>query len=270
LDDFINNIIFAYNKLRDRLDFDGTSRLSPHLKFGLISARTLAFHARDFINRTDNSIESLSAGIWINELIWREFYYSIMDSFPFVLNRSFRENLNHIPWCDSIRDLEAWKNGLSGYPIVDAGMRQLRETGWIHNRIRMITASFLCKDLLINWQEGEKWFMEQLVDGDSASNNGGWQWSAGTGTDAAPYFRIFSPVLQGKKFDPNGNYVRRWLPELVDVPEKYIHTPWEMPLDLQSKISFFVGKTYPKPIVDHSEARERTLAAYKFSRDWKT
>jgi len=151
---------------------------------------------------------------------------------------------------------------------VDAGMRQLRETGWMHNRARMITASFLTKDLLINWQEGEKWLMEQLIDGDSACNNGGWQWCAGTGTDAAPYFRIFNPILQGKKFDPLGNYVRLWVPELNAVPDEYIHTPWKMPIDLQSKANFFSGKDYPVPIVDHAIARERALAAYKISKNY--
>ena len=175
----------------------------------------------------------------MNELVWRDFYYSIMDNFPFVLKHAFRESFNHIPWRNSHHDLDAWKNGLTGYPIVDAGMRQLRETGWMHNRARMITASFLTKDLLINWQEGEKWFMEQLIDGDPACNNGGWQWCAGTGTDAAPYFRIFNPIIQGKKFDPTGKYIRRWIPELASVPEEFIHTPWEMPLDLQSKINFY-------------------------------
>ena len=192
-----------------------------------------------------------------------------MDNFPFVLKRAFRENFTHIPWRIPIHDLDSWKNGLTGYPIVDAGMRQLRETGWMHNRARMITASFLTKDLLINWQEGEKWFMEQLIDGDPACNNGGWQWCAGTGTDAAPYFRVFNPIIQGKKFDPRGKYIRRWIPELVSVPDEFIHTPWEMPLDIQSRVNIIIGKDYPKPIVDHAEARERALIAYKLSQDWK-
>ena len=267
--DFFSNRLCSYEKDRDRMDINGTSGLSPYIRFGLISARTLAFFVWKFIEQSENMADKKSAETWMNELIWREFYYSIMDNFPNVLNHAFREGFSRISWRDSKHDLNAWKNGLTGYPIVDAGMRQLFETGWMHNRARMITASFLTKDLLINWQEGEKWFLEQLIDGDPACNNGGWQWCAGTGTDAAPYFRIFNPTLQGKKFDPKGVYVRRWLPELAAVPEKYIHTPWEMPLDVQSKISFFVGKTYPKPIVDHSKARDRTLTAYKISRDWK-
>ena len=202
-------------KDRDRMDLNGTSNLSPYLRFGLISARKLAFFARDFVDHSENAEAKISAETWLNELIWRDFYYSILDNFPFVLKRAFRESLNHIPWRNSHNDFDAWKNGLTGYPIVDAGMRQLLETGWMHNRARMITASFLTKDLLINWQEGEKWFMEQLIDGDPACNNGGWQWCAGTGTDAAPYFRIFNPIIQGKKFDPTGIFIRRWIPELA-------------------------------------------------------
>lgn len=266
LESFLSTHLYAYNNDRDRMDLEGTSELSPYLRFGLISANTLTFNAKKLTNISKNDDTKANLDTWLNELIWRDFYYNIMDNFPFVLNRSFKNNFIHIPWRDSNKDLDAWKNGLTGYPVVDAGMRQLRETGWMHNRARMITASFLTKDLLINWQEGEKWFMEQLIDGDPASNNGGWQWSAGTGTDAAPYFRIFNSVLQGKKFDPFGTYVRRWLPELTSVPEKFIHSPWEMPLDLQSKINLQIGKSYPKPIVNHSEAREKALAAYKSSR----
>ena len=269
-DHFISNRLSSYGKDRDRIDLSGTSNLSPYLRFGLISARKLAFFTRAIIDPSENSEAKESAEAWLNELIWRDFYYSILDNFPYVLKCAFRESYNHIPWRNSAQDFDAWKNGLTGYPIVDAGMRQLRETGWMHNRARMITASFLTKDLLINWQEGEKWFMEQLIDGDPACNNGGWQWCAGTGTDAAPYFRIFNPILQGKKFDPKGDYIHRWIPELASVPEKFIHTPWEMPQDLQSKVNFFAGKHYPMPIVDHLLARERALAAYKFSRDWKT
>ncbi len=160
------------------------------------------------------------------------------------------------------QDLQAWKTGMTGYPVVDAGMRQLVATGWMHNRSRMITASFLVKHLLINWQEGERWFMEMLVDGDPAANNGGWQWTAGTGTDAAPYFRVFNPILQGKKFDPLGSYVRQWVPELSNVPLKFIHTPWEMTDLEQNACGVKIGKDYPNPIVDHGFARQRVLAAY--------
>ena len=221
------------------------------------------YSAREYIAHSEEINEKLGADTWINELVWREFYYSIMDNYQQVLEQAFNNNFINIRWSHSNQALEAWKKGLTGYPIVDAGMRQLHETGWMHNRARMITASFLTKDLLINWQEGEKWFMEKLIDGDAACNNGGWQWCAGTGTDAAPYFRIFNPVLQSKKFDPDGVYIRRWVPELLNIPSKYIHSPWEMPLDVQSKFSFVPGKTYPNPIIDHALAREITLAAYK-------
>ena len=182
------------------------------------------------------------------------------------MQKAFRQDLQWIAWRDSSVELNAWKKGLTGYPVVDASMRQLATLGWMHNRGRMITASFLVKDLLINWQEGEEWFMRQLVDGDPASNNGGWQWTAGVGTDAAPYFRIFNPVLQGKRFDPEGGFVRQWVPELVNVPLKYIHEPWRMPLEVQLTSGCILGKDYPLPIVDHKAARSRTLEAYRKSK----
>jgi deoxyribodipyrimidine photo-lyase len=201
----------------------------------------------------------------LNEIIWREFYQSILYHFPFVQEQAFNPRLRNIAWRNAPADFQAWKDGLTGYPVVDAAMRQLMATGWMHNRARMITASFLTKDLLINWQEGERWFMRQLVDGDSAANNGGWQWTAGTGTDAAPYFRIFNPVLQSKKFDPNGSYIRRWVPELQAVPDEWIHEPWKMPDLLQHNIGLRIGSDYPIPIVEHGIAKERTMAAYKAS-----
>jgi deoxyribodipyrimidine photo-lyase len=210
----------------------------------------------------------MNAETWHNQLVWRDFYYSIMNNFPEVMTRTFRKNLRKINWRKSNSDLERWKQGTTGYPIVDAGMRQLLETGWMHNRARMITASFLTKDLLINWQEGESWFMQRLIDGDPACNNGGWQWTAGTGTDAAPYFRVFNPVLQSRKFDPTGDYIRRWVPELQACPAAFIHSPWEMPETIQSKTKIFIDKTYPKPIVDHSEARGRAINVYRSSKEF--
>jgi deoxyribodipyrimidine photo-lyase len=266
LEEFTRSPVFLYNSDRDRMDLPGTSLLSPYLRFGLISARQAVRAARAAILNAANQAEEYSAETWLNELIWREFYAGILYHYPFVLRQSFRENLRCVPWRDSAGDLAAWQNGLTGYPIVDAGMRQLRESGWMHNRARMICASFLCKNLLTNWQAGEDWFMERLLDGDPASNNGGWQWTAGTGTDAAPYFRIFNPILQGKKFDPAGSYVRHWVPELKSVPEAHIHEPWLMPSDLQSRIGVRIGKDYPAPIVEHGFARERTLAAYRSAR----
>ena len=263
LDEFIAGAIFSYKNDRNRLDIPGTSRLSPYLRFGMLSARQAVSAAQQALAAAKHRLEHDNAETWLNEIIWREFYGSILHHFPNVLRQSFRESLRGLRWRESADDLAAWQDGLSGFPAVDAGMRQLNATGWMHNRARMICASFLCKDLLINWQAGEAWFMRQLLDGDPASNNGGWQWTAGTGTDAAPYFRVFNPVLQGKKFDPAGQYVRTWVPELKAVPDEYIHAPWGMPADIQSLTGVHIGKDYPAPIVDHAFARERALAAYK-------
>ena len=263
---FVDGAIFHYNTMRHRVDLDGTSLLSPYLRFGVLSARQAAHAARNALSASLEGDSAQGCSIWLTQLVWRDFYYHILTEHPNVLQEAFRPDLRAIPWRDSPTDLTAWQHGLTGYPIVDASMRQLLETSWMHNRARMITASFLCKDLLISWQEGELWFMRHLLDGDPANNNGGWQWTAGTGTDAAPYFRIFNPVLQGKKFDPHGDYVRRWVPELKLVPQAFIHTPWLMPPDVQSACGLVIGRDYPAPIVDHSEARKRALAAYQSSR----
>jgi deoxyribodipyrimidine photo-lyase len=263
LEKFTTSFIYRYMEDRNRMDLDGTSGLSPYLRFGMLSARQAAWAVRE--------AESLAVGInarngaetWLNELIWREFYAAILYHFPYVRETAFRPTLRNIPWRDDQDGFRAWAEGRSGYPVVDAAMRQLNSTGWMHNRARMITASFLVKDLLIDWRHGERYFMQHLLDGDPAANNGGWQWTAGTGTDAAPYFRVFNPVLQGKKFDPTGTYVRRWVPELSAVPDTYIHTPWEIPTSLQAKLGCVIGKTYPAPIIDHAMARQRVLAAYR-------
>jgi deoxyribodipyrimidine photo-lyase len=258
LDEFLQTRLANYDENRNRMDLDGTSSLSPYFRFGMISAV-------EAVTRVRGLLESQGAQTWLNEIIWREFYHSILYHFPHVQAQSFNPKLRNIPWRNSTEDLKAWKNGETGYPVVDAAMRQLLATGWMHNRARMIVASFLTKDLLINWQEGERWFMQQLVDGDIAANNGGWQWTAGTGTDAAPYFRIFNPVLQSKKFDPDGSYIRRWVPELQSVPDEWIHEPWKMPELLQIKTGMCTGLTYPAPIVEHGIVKDRTLAAYKAS-----
>ena len=262
---FIHESIFKYANNRDLLACEDTSRLSPYLRFGILSPSRAIGAARIAVDSAPDVEARKGAQVWLTELIWREFYESILFHFPFVLRMAFRPGLRQIEWGNSKNDLSAWQDGRTGYPVVDAGMRQLHQTGWMHNRARMITASFVSKDLLINWQLGEAWFMQQLVDGDPASNNGGWQWAAGTGTDAAPYFRIFNPVLQSKKFDPGGIYIRRWIPELANVPDEFIHTPWLLPREEQKRIGCIIGKDYPNPIVDHSMARGRVLSAYRAS-----
>lgn len=251
--------IYDYAEARNTLanPFDdprnGTSSLSPYIRFGLISLRQVRQAAADAYRAARSDQQRQSVDTWFSEIIWHEFYTHILWHFPHAAERNYNEKYDAVVWRDAPDELRAWQDGLTGYPVVDAAMRQLQATGWMHNRARMITASFLTKDLLIDWRLGEQHFMRWLLDGDQAANNGGWQWAAGTGTDAQPYFRIFNPVSQSQKFDPAGTFIRRWIPELRGVPEKFIHAPWllERP-----------PRDYPPPIVDHGMARERTLAAF--------
>jgi len=243
----------AYADGRNRLDAEGTSRLSADLKVGTLSPLEVLLAA-----------EGPGDGrrVFVSELAWREFYAHVLWHFPHVVRGAYRPAYDSVPWADDPAGLAAWREGRTGYPVVDAAMRQLAGSGWLHNRARMIAASFLAKDLLVDWRHGEAHFMAHLVDGDVASNNGGWQWTAGTGTDAAPYFRVFNPVAQGRRHDPAGAYVRRWVPELARVPDAYVHEPWSMPPDVQAAAGCVVGRDYPAPIVDHAVARDRALAAY--------
>ncbi len=253
--------IYRYATERDRVDLPGTSNLSPYLRFGLLSARRAASAAYQAIQAAPDPTSRRSAETWLNELIWRDFYFHTLYHFPQVRRENF--HLRRLQWENNLLHFEAWKVGQTGYPIVDAAMRQLEQTGWMHNRSRMIVASFLTKDLLVDWRRGERWFMQHLIDGDPAANNGGWQWTAGTGADAAPYFRIFNPILQSTRYDPRGIFIRRWLPELAGVPPEYIHEPWKMPLEVQLRAGCRIGKEYPAPIIDHAWARDRALSIYK-------
>jgi deoxyribodipyrimidine photo-lyase len=264
--------IYRYAQDRNRLDLEGTSQLSPYLRFGMVSARQAVVSARTAAAAAaggDGNSAQRSKGpeTWLSELIWREFFVHILHHFPRVRGASFRAEYDKIAWENDAEAFAAWCEGRTGYPVVDAAMRQLLLTGWMHNRARMIVASFLVKDLLVDWRWGERFFMQHLVDGDPAANNGGWQWTAGTGTDAAPYFRIFNPILQGKKHDPDGTFVRHWLPELARVPDRLLHAPWEMPEEVQREAGCIIGQDYPAPDVDHAWARERTLAAYARARE---
>jgi deoxyribodipyrimidine photo-lyase len=257
LDQFTKSPIYQYAESRNRMDLDGTSALSPYIRFGMVGLRQAVHAAQQVILEASSEEARRGAEIWLNELIWREFYIQILYHFPHVSRGAFNRSLAGIPWRNNEKEFEAWKNGQTGYPIVDAGMRQLRETGWMHNRARMVVASFLVKDLLIDWRWGEDWFMQNLLDGDPAANNGGWQWVAGTGTDAAPYFRVFNPILQSRKFDPHGNYIRKWVSDLSGLSGDAIHAPWEYGIRVPG---------YPPPLVSHKLAKERAMRAYQLAR----
>jgi deoxyribodipyrimidine photo-lyase len=243
-----------YKNDRDLPSIDGTSQLSADLRFGVLSPASVT-----------SAIGTDSDGRWsfVRQLAWRDWYAHLLWEVPTMATESLRPEFDRIQWDNDEQEIAAWAEGRTGFPIVDAGMRQLARTGWMHNRVRMITASFLVKDLLVDWRIGERWFRRLLVDADVAQNVGNWQWVAGTGPDAAPYFRIFNPVLQSKKFDSDGAYIRQFVPELGTLGSRWIHAPWEAPAQVLSKAGITLGDTYPQPIVDHASARIRTLAAYK-------
>lgn len=261
--DFLDGPVFNYGDTRNRPGTPGTSRLSPHLHFGEISPRQI-WHATRMKSEAETG-QSMAAGVevYLKEIVWREFSYNLLFHMPDLPVTSLKPAFENFPWRQDESTFKAWQRGRTGYPIVDAGMRELWCTGWMHNRVRMIVASFLIKHLMVHWRHGEAWFWDTLVDADLASNAASWQWVAGSGADAAPFFRIFNPILQGEKFDPEGDYIRRWVPELTGLPNVLIHQPWTArPLDL-AEAGIQLGYDYPGPIVDHKAARNRALAAYK-------
>lgn len=261
LEDFLTTGLDGYGNGRDRPDLSTTSRLSPHLAFGEIGPRLIWHTTRTAIATGDAS--EVDGDKFLSEIAWREFSHALLYHHPDLATKAFQAKFDRFPWANPGKALAAWQRGRTGYPIVDAGMRELWATGWMHNRVRMVAASFLTKHLRIDWRRGEQWFWDTLVDADPASNAAGWQWVAGSGADAAPYFRIFNPILQGEKFDPDGAYVRRWLPELSDLPQRWIHKPWQAPDSTLAQAGVTLGSTYPRPIVDHAAARAAALDAFR-------
>ena len=262
LDRFLAKAFDDYTDHRNRPDFVGTSRLSPYLHFGEISPRQVWHDLRQLALKRGLPVEQWRRSQFVSEIGWREFSHHLLFHFPQTPTEPLRANFKKFPWRKDAAWLRAWQKGRTGYPIVDAGMRELFATGWMHNRVRMIVASFLAKDLLLDWQEGARWFWDTLVDADLAQNTLGWQWTAGCGADAAPYFRVFNPTSQGEKFDPHGQYVRKWCPELAQLPGEWLHKPWEAPSKTMAHAGVELGRDYPEPIVSHAIAREVALEAF--------
>ena len=263
LDGWLKDGLAQYDDHRNRPDLTrSTSGLSPHLAMGEISPQTIWRTVQQAMQDGRRNIPEDQAMTFLSEIVWREFSYVLLYHNPDMAEENYNSDFRHMPWRDSETDLKAWQQGRTGYPMVDAGMRQLWQTGWMHNRVRMIVASFLTKHLLMHWHHGEEWFWDCLVDADPASNSASWQWTAGSGADAAPYFRVFNPISQGPKFDETGDYVRTYVPELADLPDKYLHSPWEAPKEVLDKAGVRLGETYPHPIIAHREGRQRALDAY--------
>jgi deoxyribodipyrimidine photo-lyase len=278
LEAFLDGPLYAYASDRDRMDLEGSSRLSPHLHWGELTARQVWQAVEGTLAEAGLDLEAAvsppswdeeqapgprrSAGALLRQLGWREFGHHLLAAFPDTPAQPLRARFAVFPWREDPAALEAWRRGRTGYPIVDAAMRQLWTTGWMHNRARLLAGSFLVKDLLLAWQDGAAWFWDTLVDADLANNTLGWQWVAGCGADAAPYFRVFNPVTQGRRYDPNGVYVRRWVPELARLETRHLHAPWLAPAHALAAAGVTLGASYPEPIVDHREARLRALAAY--------
>ncbi len=260
LQTFLNEGLVGYKEGRNFPYKNNISKLSPHLHFGEISSNQVWFEATAKGMTGNYSQEDVDC--FLSELGWREFSYNLLYHFPDLPHKNLQSKFDSFPWSDNQDFLKAWKKGQTGYPIVDAGMRQLWQTGYMHNRLRMIVGSFLVKNLLLHWHHGEKWFWDCLVDADLASNSASWQWIAGCGADAAPYFRIFNPVTQGEKFDPEGSYTRQFVPELAHMPDKYLFKPWDAPQDVLKKAGVVLGNTYPKPIINLEFSRHRALEAF--------
>ena len=259
---FLDGPVNSYSDDRNRPDLtSATSGLSPHLRFGEISPVTIWRTVQDAI--LSGQADEKNAMKFLSEVVWREFSYVLLFHHPELAAENYNPNFEHMPWRRDAAALHAWQRGQTGYPIVDAGMRQLWATGSMHNRVRMIVASFLTKHLLIHWSEGEKWFWDTLVDACPAANAASWQWTAGSGADAAPYFRVFNPITQGEKFDKTGDYVKTWCPELARLPRKFLYSPWTAPELVLKEAGVELGQNYPRPIVDHKEARARALEAYE-------
>jgi deoxyribodipyrimidine photo-lyase len=267
LREFLNSPFAAYPNGRDRPGVEGTSRLSPHLHFGEVSPRQIWHAVRERQHTAGNRTAVNAAEVYLRELGWREFAHQLLCHLPHTTAKPLKRSFESFPWVRDRNGLRAWQRGRTGYPIVDAGMRELWTTGWMHNRARMIVGSFLVKHLLIDWREGAAWFWDTLVDADLANNTLGWQWVAGCGADAAPYFRIFNPVLQGRKFDPSGDYVRRWVPELAGLDDRWLHAPWEAPAAALREARVDLGRNYPRPIIDLAFARRRALDAFATIRE---
>jgi deoxyribodipyrimidine photo-lyase len=257
----LEHIVLDYETQRNIPDTDGTSKLSPHLHFGEISPQRI-WDEVIAVHGPASKVKNKNIEQFLKEIVWREFAAHLLFHFPKTDKEPLREKFLKFPWEDRPTDFHAWCKGRTGYPIIDAGMRQLWQHGWMHNRVRMIVGSFLVKDLRVHWYEGAKWFWDTLLDADLASNSMGWQWAAGCGADAAPYFRVFNPSLQSKKFDPEGHYIRTFVPELKRMPNEWIHEPWEAPADVLKRAGVTLGETYPKPLVDHFEEKLLALKAY--------
>ena len=259
---FLNDGVLNYNDDRNRPDHAGTSRLSPHLHFGEITPRQIWHAVRLHAEAKNVPATTWRAWQFLTEVGWREFAHHLLFHFSHTPTEPLRADFKKFPWRKDAAFLKAWQKGRTGYPVVDAGMRELWTTGWMHNRVRMIVASFLVKDLLLSWTQGTRWFWDTLADADLAQNTLGWQWTAGCGADAAPYFRVFNPISQGEKFDPQGDYVRRWCPELAKLPVEWLHKPWQAPSETLARAGVKLGQDYPEPIVSHAIAREVALEAF--------